>query len=449
MARTAKRKGQQRTTLKAERLKPTTISELKQCIEPGVHVPFALRPRGGNTASTDCNTSVSGLVIETSGLDRISPIDTENFTVTAEAGVRLEDLVNELDALGLELPGCYDLYRHTVGGAVAAPCFGAGIGDDAATLSRRILSMRVVTPDGKLVRIKATDTQHMPLFRASYGLLGIIADVTFRVRQKRAFTVKYKKLSIDDFVRSVSTFAKLPIGLKFYLMPHRDRAYFEIMRPSLETDRVSDRAWKMKDIGESVVLPALFRSIHKVVPLKQVKYRLIDGMSGFSRDLGQNRFLETGTYSVSAAHRQNGESSSTPLYTTWCFPARHAAEVCRAYTRFCRSAYDATGFRPDLPTVGFRVSQDRTALMSPSRHEDMIAIQTSSNAADGWEDFVIDLADFAEHMGGIPVFNQTRSVRAAYAQDVYGEALMQFARIRRQLDPNNRLLNPFLAQYFT
>lgn len=448
MAKAANQSASPGETLKANRLRPATIKELRQCIEPGVRVPFALRPQGGNTSSTDCNSSASGMVIDMSGLAQVVEIDTEALTVTAQAGVRLGYLVDELDALGLELPGCYDLYRHTVGGAVAAPCFGAGIGDDAATLARQILSMRIVMPNGKLARIHRDDSQFMPLFRASYGLLGIIAEVSFRVRQKRAFNVKYKKLSIDEFLRALPAFARLPIGLKFYLLPHRDRAYFEVMRSSLETDNVNDRAWKMKDIGESVVLPALFRSIHKVVPLKQVKYRLIDGMNGLSRDLGQSRFLETGTYCVSAGHRQHDGASKTPLYSTWCFPAGKAAEICSAYVNFCLKVYDASGYRPDLPTAGFRVARDTTALLSPSRFEDMIAIQTSSSTSSGWEDFAIDLADFAERHGGVPIFNQTRSVRSAYAQKAYGRPLSQFIAVRRQLDPDNRLLNPFLAQYF-
>ena len=61
---------------------------------------------------------------------------------------------------------------------------------------------------------------------------------------------------------------------------------------------------------------------------------------------------------------------------------------------------------------------------------------------------MIDLADFAESKGGVPVFNQSRAVRASYAQRVYGDALSQFIGVRRQLDRDNRLLNPFLSQYF-
>ncbi len=435
--------------LKAEALRPRNIDELRSCIDPGITVPFPLRPRGGNTASTDCNSSPSGLIIDTSALDRIVGIDLDKGTVTAEAGVRLETLVAELDKQELEIPGCFDLFRHTVGGAVAAPCLGPGIGDDAATLGKQIHSMRVVTPGGQLIDVRAGDRKYMPLFRASYGLLGVIAEVTFRIRPKRAFSVAYRKLDHRSLLKGLDTLAGLPVGLRFFIAPHRDRAWLELMRPADEDSNVSERAWRARDFGETVVLPALFRSIQRVVPMKNLKYRLIDGVSGLSKDLGQNRFLKTGSYAQAASHRQQGDESSTPPYSTWCFPASKASDVVAAYIDFTKATYRHSGYRCDLPTVGFRVARDATALLSPASAEPMLALKVSSTVEDGWEDFVIDLADFGERWGGIPMFNQTRAVSMGYAQRCYGNALRQFAAIRRRLDPDNRLLNPFLAQYFS
>ena len=86
-------------------------------------------------------------------------------------------------------------------------------------------------------------------------------------------------------------------------------------------------------------------------------------------------------------------------------------------------------------------------MLSPSFDEAMIVLQTSSTQEKGWEDFVIDLADFSEHWGGIPLFNQTRSLRADYAKQVFGDRLELLRKLRRQLDPEDRLCTPFMAQY--
>lgn len=101
-----------------------------------------------------------------------------------------------------------------------------------------------------------------------------------------------------------------------------------------------------------------------------------------------------------------------------------------------------------MPTVGFRVGRDNSALLSPSFDEPMFALRAISANSRGWDDFAIDFADFARHWGGVPLFNQTREVPADYPAQVFGARLGSFRKIRRQFDPENRMMNPFLSQYF-
>ncbi len=60
------------------------------------NVATPIRPTGANTSSTDCNDSPAGTVVRMSGLDRILNIDPLNYTVTAQAGVRLYALAEAL-----------------------------------------------------------------------------------------------------------------------------------------------------------------------------------------------------------------------------------------------------------------------------------------------------------------------------------------------------------------
>ena len=112
-----------------------------------------LRVQGTGTSVTDCNTSVSGTVIRTTGLDRIVAIDTYNETVTAEAGVTLGVLIAALAERGLELIGNYDQAERTLGGALASPCLGRGIGNQASFLSSPPVSTKVLTPNGSVIEI--------------------------------------------------------------------------------------------------------------------------------------------------------------------------------------------------------------------------------------------------------------------------------------------------------
>jgi len=120
----------------------------------------------------------------------------------------------------------------------------------------------------------------------------------------------------------------------------------------------------------------------------------------------------------------------------------------QAYREFCLRTRQTSKYRCDLPAVGFRVGRDRSALLSPSFDEPMIALRAISTQWNGWEDFALDFGDFARHWGGIPTFNQTRDIPADYPRQVFGSRASFFQKIRRQLDPEDRMMNAFLSQYF-
>ena len=75
---------------------PANLNELYRLLEADAFVALPIRPQGAGTAATDCNSSETGTVIKTAGLDTIVNIDAYNHTVTAQAGVRLEVLVSAL-----------------------------------------------------------------------------------------------------------------------------------------------------------------------------------------------------------------------------------------------------------------------------------------------------------------------------------------------------------------
>ena len=78
----------------------------------------------------------------------------------------------------------------------------------------------------------------------------------------------------------------------------------------------------------------------------------------------------------------------------------------------------------------------------------MIALRAVSTQSKGWDNFAIDFGDFARHWGGTPLFNQSLELNPGYAKAAFGKRLDYFRKVRRQVDPENRMLNPYLSQYF-
>jgi len=428
--------------------RPGNLKELVERLDPSANFSSPFRPMGANSSSTDCNSSSAGTVVDMTAFDAILNIDAYNDTVTVQAGVRLRALAQELAKQDLELAGSHDLMDRTVGGAIAGGCIGPAIADDGAFFCSQVVALKVVTPGGKIAKIVDDKRNLLRAFRLSYGMLGIIVEATLRVRPVRGFVATHRRCNIAQFAAAAESLARADVGIKFYLMPFSDRVYLDLRRYNPEARAARSIPWKLKDWGESTVLPHVFKSINRIVPVAGMRYRIIDEISKATQGIVNNRLVNTGNNSMAIASKP-GKDKSRPLqYSTWLFPAADFAIVVQTYADFCRRVRDESGFRCDMPTVGFRLSADQSALLSPSFDEPMFALRAVSTQTRGWEDFAIDFAEFAEHWGGNPFFNQTRGLSADHAGTVFGQRAAAFRRIRRQLDPDDRMMNPFLSQYF-
>jgi FAD/FMN-containing dehydrogenase len=427
-------------------LLPATLTDLMRCFDPASRAATPIRIRGAGTAVTDCNNCSSGTLVDMTGLDRIVRIDSLNQTVTAEAGVRLGVLVAALANEGLELVGNHDQMERTLGGAIASPCIGAGIGGKAAYLSTQLVSLKLVTPRGKLMTVTHKQRHLLNAMRLSYGLLGAIYEVTLRVRPIVTFSATHRSMNIDSFADVANRLARADVGQKFYVLPYRDRVYLDLRRYERTVTNASDTGWKIKDFGESTVLPHVFKSLNHVLPIPAVRYRLMDRITTATHGLVNSRLVNAGNNATATGPRRRRKPRNL-RQSTWCFPASDFSVVIKAYREFCNATLATSGYRTDMPALGCRLGRDTSALLSPSFDEPLVALQTMSTTDKGWEDFVIDLAQFAENWGGVPLFNLSRAMRAEYTRQIYGDRLEFFRKIRRQLDPEGRLLNPFLAQY--
>jgi len=426
---------------------PTDLNQLRKLLAPDSRTPLPIRIQGAGSACTDCNTTDIGTTIKMTGIDRIINVDSYNHTVTAQAGVLVGDLVTELAEYGLELVGGYDLAGRTIGGAICAPCFGPSIGGHSAYFASNVIGMKIIRGDGELLRLNANQKNLLGAFRTSFGVLGVIYEVTMRVRPIRTFTASHRRVTIDKFATVVDALASADVGFKFYLMPYRDRVYLDLRRYEPDPGNSYNAPWKLKDWGESTVLPHIFKSLNRVVPIQSVRYKLIDTISEASQGLLNSRLVTTGSNAASQSNAGGKRPLRRCYYSSWCFPAANFSMVVKAYRDFCETTYATSNYRCDMPAVGYRLSHDATSLLSPSFDEPMIALTSASTQPKGWDDFIIDLAEFAEKWGGTPLISQSRALRAEHVIQTYSKRLDFFRRMRRKLDPDNRLLNPFLAQF--
>jgi FAD/FMN-containing dehydrogenase len=428
-------------------VRPTAPSEIAEIMRDGKRFPSPLRPVGSGSSTTRCITANGGTVIDLSDMNRVLRLDADSVTV--QPGISLPDLADILSDSGMELIGGFDLAHRSVGGAVCGAGLEASIAGDVGQFSAHAVQLKIVSPTGRKFVVNEKSKSLMGMLRLSYGLLGVVYEITLRIRPIKGFAVQTARAGFKEFAKLGSRIADTGSGVKLYLLPFRDRVYFELRRPAADTDPGKKFAWRFKDWAVYSALPGAARSIAMAVPIRQLRYPLIDGLSTVTQSLVSNVLVRTGSNAVEQSGRfQSPAARSRFSYCTWAFPAGEFGQTALAYKLFCKEHYARTGFRCDMPTIGFRLNQDKSSLLSPSFEGPMITLSPLSTQSDGWDDFVFDFGEFAGEHGGVPFFNQTRSVPPGLAAQRYGRRLTFFNKVRRELDPHDRMLNQFFATYF-
>lgn len=424
---------------------PTSPSEIAAILLDPRRYPSPVRPVGSGSSITRCAAAGSGTLMRMSQLDRVLAI-TED-TVTVQPGIRLAELAQVLHEEGLELVGGFDLANRSVGGAVCAAGLEASMSGEIGQFAGHVTQLKVISPQGKKFVVSESTKSLLALMRLSYGLLGIVYEITLRVRPIQGFAVQSAKVSFKDFTKLGDRITATRSGVKLYLLPFRDRVYLELRKPDTGAGTGRKYAWRFKDWTVYAALPALAKSLAWALPIRPLRYPLIDKLSLAAQTLGGTRLVRTGSNAAEQSGRFRSLSADRFTYCTWAFPAARFGDVAARYKLFSKAHYARTGFRCDLPTVGFRLNQDRTALLSPSFDGPMLTLSPLSTQSDGWEDFALDFAEFAMGCDGVPLFNQSKNATGAAITKSYGSRLAFFNRVRTELDPHERLLNQFFAAY--
>ncbi len=422
-------------------IQTNTPSEILQVLSDWKRYPAPVRPMGSGSSMTRCTTANGGTQLDVSGMNRVLRIDRD--TVTVQPGISLPALAADLAEEGLELIGGFDLASGTVGGAVCAAGLEASMAGDVGQFAAHAVQLKVLSPGGKRFVVSDKTKSLLALMRLSYGLLGVIYEITLRVRPIQAFAVQAAKVSFKDFGKLADMLLGGSTGVKLYLLPFRDHIHIELRKQAAERDPGKRFAWRVRDWAVNSALPEAARSLGVALPIRQLRYPLIDRLS----EVAQSLSVKTGSNSIeqSGRYRVGGKRFS---YTTWAFPAKEFANTVLAYKLFCKEYYARTGFRCDMPGMSFKINRDRSALLSPSFDTAMFTISPLSTQADGWDAFVFDFAEFAATHRGVPLFNQTRNATAELVTQRYGTRLAFFNKVRRELDPSNRMLNQYFGAYF-
>jgi FAD/FMN-containing dehydrogenase len=167
---------------------PASAEEISEILKLASHEGWSVLPAGGMTWLR----SKADLVVNTSRLNQIIEHEPADLIAIAQAGVKLVDFNAKLAENGqwlpLDPPGDD---RATIGGVVATGLGGPqqfGYGRPRNS----VIGMKVVLADGSLIKVGGRVVKNVAgydlckLFTGSFGTLGIITEVNFKLRPRPA-----------------------------------------------------------------------------------------------------------------------------------------------------------------------------------------------------------------------------------------------------------------------
>ena len=188
---------------------PGSTEQISQILQLAARERWSVLPAGGMTWLKPQHKSAASLIVSTSRLNQILEHEPADLIAIAQAGVKLVDFNAKLKEQGQWLPlDPSDDGRATIGGVVATGLGGAqqfGYGRPRHS----VIGMKVVLADGSVIKVGGRVVKNVAgydlckLFTGSYGSLGIITEVNFKLRPRptRETTVLATR-SIRDLLSS-------------------------------------------------------------------------------------------------------------------------------------------------------------------------------------------------------------------------------------------------------
>ncbi|MDJ0785243.1 MAG: FAD-binding oxidoreductase [Myxococcota bacterium] len=189
--------------------RPLGREDLEACLAFARERDLSLVPAGGRNSFGDVFLRTGHLVVDLSGLDRVLDFDREAGRVVVEAGVRIPDLLARIMPEGFFLCGLSGSLWNTVGGNVGANIHGKDSWRDG-NFVENVESFRMHLADGREVRLdRESDSELFHAAVGGLGLLGLVTEVTLRLRRIPSMRVETSSRRVGGFGEMLDAFEAL------------------------------------------------------------------------------------------------------------------------------------------------------------------------------------------------------------------------------------------------
>lgn len=420
-----------------------SVDDIVRILMDPATYPSPVRAVGSNHSTAPCGVADGGTLIKMK-MNRILNIGTDSLTVEADA-IHI-DMAKALEAQRLQFYVNTEIGNLSAGSAACAGTKDASFPGEYGQVGSYITGVKMVLASGDLMEVTEDgQPELMQILRSSYGLLGIVYEVTYKVKPLTPMHVHHTTYSLKDFLSALPDLKALGYSMMFYMFPFADKITVEFRKYNPgATGEPNHFAWQSRNETWGTVGPKLGFHVEQSATIPAVRYAIIDSLNAAWR--AQLETIVCGDYTIPGdqiIHYPTVSDDSRYTFSLFAFPEDEYPAAITDFYKFCNDYYHQKGYRSNLLYVGYRIAQDQKALLSYSYDGTVMTLDPVSTANPGWDQFIDAYNQFCSDRNGRPLPNQTPGLTAAMLRKAFGDKLTLLENTRKQYDPNDRLLNDY------
>lgn len=407
--------------------KITSEKELQEVVKKSEKI----RVFGSKQSSADIASGTDTL-IDITTYNKVLSINDSERTITFQAGLILGDLLETIEAKGWCIPCLPDINTVTISGALATGTHGTS----GKLLSEYMTECKIVLADGAIKVISEKDNL-INAVRVSLGVLGVLSEITFKCEPIYTLHVKEGPEKDKDWLPKIKERLKKHDFLRILWLPHTDKGYV------ITGDKIDSNTEIKEDLG-----PKYLKHRRKASKILYKYTHIFPWITAIA-----NKLLYRGFFSSTKEHKGSlyqatvtKSRGSTLELAEWTigldiFPTVFE-ELKNEINKWSNKSFI------HIP-MDIRFVYKDTSWLSYAYKKDIVTIGcVSRNAAtaDTYEAFKSIEKIFIKY-GGKPHWGKRFTAKNTELSKVY-EKWEDFKLLRRELDPTNKFLNPYLTEIF-
>lgn len=410
-------------------LQPESVDALKAALREASAQGRTVRVVGsGHSFPPLCATDETMVSLE--ALRGLESVDEGAREAVVWAGTNLRELGTLLASHGLAMENLGDINKQSLGGALGTGTHGTGV--ELGILSTQAAAMTLVTASGDEVTCSEdASPELLQAARVSLGALGVVTRVRLRLLPAYRLRLTRRNLGLEECLAGLDEARARHRHYEFFWFPHSDRVMTKAMDLTDETPHgVGVGRWFSEMVMENAVFGAVSRAC-------RLRPAWCAPVSRLSAKLASEGVLAGQSHALFATPRLVRFQEME-----YAVPVERGPDCLRELSEYIT--------RERLPVhfpVEYRFVRGDDVFLSPAHGGDRAFIAVHQYRGMPLEPYFSGAEAIFRNHGGRPHWGKLHTQTAETLKHLYPR-WDDFQRVREQLDPEGRFLNPYLRRLF-